>query len=162
MQSGTKKLSPAVFGFALVCFLLPFVTVSCNQQQVARFTGFQLVLGTTVQQPQMFGPPKVQRVDGEPLAVVAFLCCLVGLAVSFMKNRGGEIGAAMLSGISLVALLLLKTKLEDEVRQHSSGFLQVNYEFGFWLLALSNVVAGGLNGFAPWRSKANRSGTTEG
>ena len=35
METGTKKFSGALFGFALLCFLLPFVTVSCNQQKVA-------------------------------------------------------------------------------------------------------------------------------
>jgi len=160
MKGGTKKFSVATLGFALLCFILPFVTVSCNQQKVASFTGFQLVFGTTVQQPQMFGPPKVQRVDGEPLAILAFICCLVALCLSFTKNRAGEIAAAVLSVISLIALLLLKSKLEDEVRQQAGGLLQVNYELGFWLLILSNVAAAVLHGIAPWRSKIAK-GTVE-
>jgi len=153
--SATKRFSPAVFGFVLVCFLLPFVTVSCNQQKVASFTGIQLVFGTTVQQPQMFGPPKVQRVNGEPLAIVAFVSSAIALALSFAASRSGEVGASMLSGISLVALLLLKSRLEDQIRQRSSGFLQANYELGFWVVVFATVIAGVLYAIAPWRSKAH-------
>jgi len=32
----------------------------------------------------------------------------------------------------------------------------VNYEFGFWLLILSNVIAGALNAIAPWRPKGDQ------
>jgi hypothetical protein len=157
MKSGTKKFSVATFGFSLLCFLLPFVSVSCNQQKVVRLTGYQLVFGATIELPQLFGPPKAQRFNGEPLAAVAFLCCLVALGLSFTKNRGGEITAAALSGLSFVVLLLLKTKLEDDVRQQSSGILQLDYEFGFWFLVLSNILAAALNGNASWRSKGEKS-----
>jgi hypothetical protein len=150
MQVGTqKKLSPALFGFALFCFLLPFATVSCNQQKVASFTGFQLVLGTTVPQPQMFGPSKMQRVDGEPLAILAFLSCLVALGLGFAKSRNTEIGAAVLAGIGVVCLLMLKSKLQDEVLRQSSDILQVNYESGYWLAVLAILAAGGLAAIAP-------------
>jgi uncharacterized membrane protein YphA (DoxX/SURF4 family) len=159
MQIGTKKFSVAGFGLALLCFLLPFVTVSCNQQKVASFTGFQLVFGTTVQQPQMFGPPKEQRVDAEPLAAWAFVCCLVALGLAFAKSRKTEIGAAVFAGISLVCLMQLKSKLQDEVLRQSSGFLQVNYESGFWIVVLAILAAGGVTAVAPWRSRGETTAT---
>src|SRR6266704_2786807 len=100
MQSGAKKLSPVIVGVALLGYLLPFATVSCQRQKVASFTGIQLVFGTTVQQPQMFGPPKEHRIDGEPLAILAFVCCLAALGLSFAKTRNTEIATAVVAGIS--------------------------------------------------------------
>src|SRR5690349_19598332 len=102
MHIGTKKLSPELFGVALLGYLLPFVTASCQSLTVASFTGTELVFGTTVQQPQMFGPPKPQRIDSEPLAVLAFLTCLVAFGLCFAKSRNSEIGAAAAAGISLI------------------------------------------------------------
>jgi len=148
-----------MFAFALLCFVLPFVTVSCNQQKVASFTGFQLVFGTTVQQPQMFGPPKVQRVDAEPLAILAFLCCLAALGLGFAKSRSTEIAAAALAGISFLCLMQLKSKLQDDVLRQSSGFLQISYELGFWIVVLMTLAAGVLAAIAPWWSRNEAAGT---
>ena len=125
MQSGTKKLSPVIMGVALLGYFLPFVTVSCQRQKVASFTGVQLVLGTTVQQPQMVGPPKEQRINGEPLAILAFLCCLAALGLGLAKSRNSEIGTAVAAGIGFIALMLLRSKLEDQALQRSNGMFQV-------------------------------------
>ena len=153
MQSETKRLSPVIFAVALLGYFLPFVTVSCQGQKVASFTGTELVFGTTVQEPQMFGPPKPHRIDAEPLAVLAFLCCLAGFALGFAKSRNSEIGAAAAAGVGFFALMLLRSKLEDQALRQSSGAFQVVHEFGFWLVVLSSVAAGVLSAVAPWRSR---------
>ena len=153
MQSGTKKLSPIIMGVALLGYFLPFVTVSCQGQKIASFTGTQLVFGTTVQEPQMFGPPKAHRIDAEPLAVLAFLCCLAAFALGFAKSRNSEIGTAAIAGVAFIALMLLRSKLEDQALRQSSGAFQVVYEFGFWLVVLLNVAGGVLSAIAPWRSQ---------
>ncbi len=149
----TKKLSPAILGLALLGYLLPFATVSCQGQKVASFTGTELVFGTTLQQPQMFGPPKAQRIDSEPLAVLAFLSCLAAFGLGFAKSRNSEIGTAAVAGVSFFILMLLKSKLEDQALRRSGGAFQVTYEFGFWLVVLSSVAAGVLSAIAPWRSQ---------
>ncbi len=153
MHSETKKLSPVLFGIALLGYFLPFVTVSCQGQKVASFTGTELVFGTTVQEPQMFGPPKAHRIDAEPLAVLAFLCCLAGFGLGFAKSRNSEIGTAAVAGVGFIALLLLRSKLENQALRQSSGAFQVVYEFGFWLVVLLSVAAGVLSAVAPWRSQ---------
>jgi hypothetical protein len=65
-----KKISPILFGVTLVCFLFPFVTVSCGGQKMASFSGAQLATGTSVDEPQMFGPSQKKKVDPEPLAAL--------------------------------------------------------------------------------------------
>jgi hypothetical protein len=153
MHFGSKKLSFATLGFALFCFLLPFTTVSCNQRPVAKFSGFQLAFGTTVRQPEMFGPPKVHTLNPEPLAVIAFFCCALAFGLAFTKSRGGEIAVAVSSVISFLSLLFFKSTFEDEVSRQTSGVLEVNYEFGFWLTLLCNMSGAALNALAPWREK---------
>jgi len=160
MHSETKKLSPVLFGVALLGYFLPFVTVSCQGQKVASFTGTELVFGTTVQQPQMFGPPEAHRIDGEPLAVLAFLGCLAGLGLGFAKSRNSEIGTAVVAGITFIVLMLLRSKLEDQALRRSSGAFQVVYEFGFWLVVVFIAAAGVLSAVAPWRTQEKNT-TTE-
>ena len=43
-----RKLPPAAYLLALICFLLPFVEVSCNGQKVVSLTGIQLLAGPQV------------------------------------------------------------------------------------------------------------------
>ena|GEM_PF-3727542 len=43
-----RKTSSGFFGFALFCFLLPFVTLSCPGME-ATLTGAQLATGTTLE-----------------------------------------------------------------------------------------------------------------
>lgn len=143
-MTGLRKIRVGTLAFTLVCFVLPFVAVSCNQQKVASFTGLQMAFGTTVQQPQMFGPPKGQHIDGEPLAVIALLCGLVALGVSFGKSKTGDIAATILSVLSFVALVALKSRVENEVQQHAGGFLQVNYQAGFYFALISLLAAIGI------------------
>ena len=41
---GAYRLSPALFGMALLCFFLPFINVSCGGTKVIQLTGVQLAL----------------------------------------------------------------------------------------------------------------------
>jgi hypothetical protein len=72
VKSNAKRLSPAIFVLVLICFFLPFMTFSCQGERVLSLSGIQLVTGTSVPQAQMFGPPKSERMNAEPLAVFPF------------------------------------------------------------------------------------------
>src|SRR5207245_11091900 len=111
MEGGPKNASRAIFVLALISFFLPFVTFSCQGQKVATFSGIQLMTGTTIQQPQMFGSPKEQKMGAEPLAVLAFLCGIAGLAVSFFETRGRAIAPAIAGGHELLVIGALRFKV---------------------------------------------------
>lgn len=130
-DSGTKKVSPALFGFALFCFVLPFVTVSCPGGQ-ATLSGYHLVVGTEIEG---------EKVNGELLAIVAFLATLVGLAMSFSKKEEGRIGAGVSGGAAAALLLILQPKLSSDVVEQSGGLATASFELGYWLAVLA--AAGG-------------------
>jgi FHA domain len=145
VPAGIKKFAPATFGLALLCFFLPFISVSCQTQRIVTFTGIQLVTGATVELPQIFGPPKSEKLPREPLAVLAFACGVVGLGLSFLKGRKIAIAPAVVGCAGAVTLLLLKSKLDADVLKGGNGVLHVDYEVGFWLILLSYAAAAGLN-----------------
>lgn len=151
-----KKFSPGVFGLALLCFFLPFVSVSCQGQKVATFTGVQLITGTTMEQPSGFGSQgKAKKIDGEPMAVVALASGVLGLGFSFLRRKKSAIIPAVLGGIGLVTLLVLQSKLRHEAMREG-GILQLSFEIGYWLTALLYVSALGLNGFIFLKSKEGK------
>ena len=141
MRREVKKFSPAAFGFAAFCFLLPFVTFSCPGAQ-ASYSGVQVMLGTTIEEPTLFGEPKKKRLDGEPLAQLAFLCALGGLVLAFLRAmKEGATGTLVASGAGTALLLALKSKIEGDVLSEGEGMIQVSFELGFWLALLAFLAA---------------------
>jgi hypothetical protein len=147
-----SKVSPAIFALSILCFLLPFVTISCNGKKLSSFSGVQLATGTTIEQPQMFGPPQKKRANPEPAATVAAICALLALGLSFLGARmalGTAIGGAM----GTVSLLLMKAQLDDRIAKQGQGMLQVDYETGF-ALALALLMGGAAwNAYLFWQKK---------
>lgn len=135
-----SKVSPAIFIVATLSFLLPFVTVSCNGQKVTSLTGVELATGTTVEEPQVFGPAQKKHVGGEPLALVAGLCAIAGLGLSFLGSRLA-IAPAVSGALGALFLLLLQSKLNSDVTKEAQGVFRLDYEAGY-LLTLLFFIAG--------------------
>lgn len=154
MRNGLKKLSPVIFLIVIICFFLPFVNVSCEGTKVAALTGIQLVTGTEIEQPSVFGEPKqTEKADAEPFASAALLSAVLGLGLSFLKGRRSSIVPAILGVAGFVLLLLLKFKIDNEVLKEGEGMVQVEYGIGFWLAFLFLLFAAGWNGFLFSRRK---------
>jgi hypothetical protein len=139
------KLSPAIFVASILCFLLPFITVSCGGQKIGSFSGLQLATGTTVDQPQMFGPAQKENVDAEPMATIAGLCALVGLGVSFLTKM--QLAPAITGAIGATSLFLMKTRLDEKIVKQGQGMLQVNYEVGYSLAVLLLIAGAAWNAY---------------
>jgi DNA-directed RNA polymerase subunit RPC12/RpoP len=147
MTNHLKKFSPIPFLVCILCFFFPFVNVSCGGQRVASFRGIQLVTGITIRQPELFGPPKVQRVGPEPLALIALLCAGVAGLAALMRSKAGAIVAALLGGAGAVVLLVLKAKIDNAVLKEGQGMFQVEYGSAYWLAFLLLLVGCGLNAY---------------
>jgi len=149
MKEEIKKFSPAIYGLVLICFFLPFTHISCAGEKVATLTGVQLVTGTTIEgPPSAFGEKeKSEKVEPEPLAILTLITAIIGFGVSFLKDRKSTLLTALIGGFGLISLLLLKSKIDNEVLRKGEGILRVEYGFGFWLVLLLFLCAIGLNGF---------------
>lgn len=125
-----KKFSPVLFGLALFCFLLPFVTMSCPAGR-ATLTGVQLATGTEIQG---------QEVGSEPLAALAFVVAAIALGVSFVKTRQGSFAAGLMGTMAFVFLLLLQLKLRNDLIQQGNNLATLRFEAGYWLSLLGVAV----------------------
>jgi hypothetical protein len=147
MYQTAGRSSAAIFGAIFLCFFLSFGSISCQGHKVVSLSGVQLALGTTIEQPGMFGRTEKQKVDPEPLALLVLLSAAAGFGVSFARGRGSAIAdlAAGLAGLLL--LLLLKSKLEGQLQQKSGGMVQIDWELGFYLAGLLFLAASALNAY---------------
>ncbi|HKH46919.1 MAG TPA: hypothetical protein VKM72_19860 [Thermoanaerobaculia bacterium] len=140
------RISPAIFGFALFCFLLPFVTLSCPGGQFT-FSGTQLALGTTVEAPDMFGQKgEEKKIPPEPLALLALLCLGVGVGAGILLSAGpGRWVNVLLGVLAAVFLLLLRGKISSDALKEGQGMFQVSFGVGYWLALLASCLTVAFN-----------------
>lgn len=155
MANGTKKISLAVFGIIILCFLLPFVDVSCQKEKVASFSGIQLVTGTTIEAPDtdMFGGSRRQKATPEPWAILAFLCGVSGFIFSLMRKEVNNLLCTYAGTIGVVTLVILNSKIKHDVLKEGRGMFQVEFGIGYYLSIILFLVAVGINIYSLAQSK---------
>ena len=130
---------------AVLCFFLPFATVSCGGMHVITFTGQQLATGTHVTQAQMFGPPKLQNVPADPFASGAALIGIIGLIISVIGRKMGarfNLMTAWIGVLGFIDMLFLKSHLADQIQKQSQGVAKVEWLSGYtWALLFFLVAA---------------------
>jgi hypothetical protein len=144
MKNRKSIASVLIFVGSVLCFFLPFVTVSCGGVTAFTLTGQQLATGTTLTQPQPFGPPQTQKVSPDPFAVVAGLCALAGIALSLIGRRLSS-AAAVSGGVGAVSLLIMRSRLSDQLQSQSQGLAKATYETGFTLAVLLLIAGAAWN-----------------
>lgn len=148
MNDSLKKVSPAIFGIILICFFLPFVTVSCQNQKLATLTGVQLATGTTIEQSSLLEQQnKEEKIPADPLASIVLVSACVGLGTSLLKSKKSAIVPAITGAVGSGLLLMTKAKVDNEVLKQGRGLLQVEYGIGFWLSFLLFLSATALNAY---------------
>ncbi len=145
MNTKGRGLSPALFGVALICFVLPFITVSCQGARLMNVTGMQLVTGMAVEQPGISAQRQVKRVGPEILAVIAFVAGIAGLALGFLPSTRRTLLSVIMAGTAVLALLLLKLKIDNDALRESSGLLQIDFAAGYWMAVIFYLAAAGFN-----------------
>lgn len=141
--SGLAGLSPLAFLVALVCFVLPFVEVSCLGLK-KDLSGLDLVVGVTVEG---------QRAPGDPLVQFALLTAFIGIIAGLAArtendwaSRIGAVSGAVLGLAGGVALLLFVPLLRHRARLElgTQGGLPIEIRFlpAFWVTVLLLAGAG--------------------
>ncbi|BAU23100.1 hypothetical protein THC_0708 [Caldimicrobium thiodismutans] len=154
-----RKVSGGLLGIVLLCFFLPWITVSCNNNKIYSFSGINLVMGKKIQSPDdLFGPSKnlnkkesaKEKIVREWKAIIAFLAGIAGILTCFLikANRVQGILTAVFGFLGGIFLFLLKNKFDSEMNEiitKSAGMINVEYHFGFWVSLLLFFVVGILN-----------------
>jgi hypothetical protein len=138
MSNARKTISPALFGLGLFCFFLPFLTVSCQQQEVVTFNGIELAGGKEIKTPNVFGQnSQTEKTDGDPLAALAILSGLVGLGGSFIRVKKSAVIPAGAGAAGFILLLMLQLRINDAISKASAaqGLIGITYTYGlgYWL-----------------------------
>jgi len=144
---GLRAISPALFAIVLICFLFPFVDISCSGDQVASFDGLDLIFGKTVQGSEY------RSADVTFASALAFFFAFLGFAVGLgLCLRKGKIGhlpgiPAVIGAAGFLVLLFLKATLDDNIAHQEYGNLFQTHYRGGYKTALLVFLLGGVWNF---------------
>ena len=109
-------------GAVVLCFFLPFFGVSCNGMEIVKFSGADMVFGckpggmvAEMEAEPGMGEMKVENVDHEPLAIVAFGLGLAVFGLAWVRKRPAMIGAGVLSIAAVGALAGLYVEVKGDI-----------------------------------------------
>jgi len=161
-------LSPALYGIILICFFLPWVSVSCQGQPIVTLSGFQLAKGTTLDQPRIghqkiAQPKQTKKVNLEIFALLSLIVAVGGLASCFMKGRAGTILPAIGGILGVIFLVLMRFKLSREISKAGggAGILQLEYGIGYYLTFLLFLASFVINLYNPLKREPRKEITTK-
>lgn len=131
----SRKISSSFFAIVLICFFLPFITISCDRTPVLELSGIQMTTGTTVETPSFARPAESKKIPADGKAIFAFACCAVGLGSSLIKQtRNNKVLPACAGGLGAFLILSIKSGLDQELTKQGAGYVGFNAEYGlgFW------------------------------
>lgn len=120
-----------------LCYLFPFLTITCAGMQDRSFTGVQLAIGTTIEEPQMFGPARQKQVEAEPYALIAVSCAVIGALAALVSGTAGRVLTGLMGALQGLFLLLLQSKLRQMVATQGQGMLSLRIEAGYWIALIA-------------------------
>lgn len=147
-----KRISPSLFGLALLLFFLPFLTVSCDNEPMATVSGITLAIGGDVKVDTMMGS-ETEAVKPQAVVTIALLAVIAGVALSFVPGVKGNLSAGVAGLIATVCLFLVSARAEPTLREMSDGMpLTVKMNAGWTLTLLSVLAATVWNGYQFYQS----------
>ena len=137
MEQKSAAIRIAPYAIGIFCLILPFIQISCSGEKMMSFTGVQLVTGSEMSNPLT---EETEKIPPNGYAVVALIALVAGIAFCFSVARPQSMVAGICGIVSLVAMLLLKTKMDAEIMKEASGFpVSVDYKVGFWALCIASI-----------------------
>lgn len=167
------RILRVVIGLSLVCFVFPWLTVSCTQQQSISFSlsGAELAVGKSLsagapssgespfsadmanavreQLKQNAGASAGGKdIPGEPIFFLCAVLAIGALVATWIRGESAAgAGAAVLSLLALGSVILLTSTKRDLILEKGHGMFAATYEFGYFGELLTLAVAAALGGY---------------
>lgn len=172
MDQKARFATPAGFGIALICFVLPFATLSCQGREVATLSGLDLAFGATLDASalpmspsdasafeekskeeqeaamlKVMGSAQAQAIGWNPWAIAAALAAAAGLGAALLGGRSAGAVPAAIGGLGALLLFLAKSRVESQVSGPTMGMGQVSWNAGFWLCLAAFAATAAFNAY---------------
>jgi hypothetical protein len=160
-----KLLSAWMFALILICFFLPFASISAGNQ-LAQFSldtsVLKMMIGTTMSLPKL-NFLSVQMTDtqipGDSKVALIFIATAIGLGINVMTVRKSALISAGVGVFGLTQILSSKFNIDSTWSRLNGvgGMLaNVSYGVGFWGSAILFVLVSFLNIWLFFRTRGAR------
>lgn len=148
VTSDRRQLIPPAFGIAALCFFLTFCNLTCGGQRIASVTGINLIIGTELKPPDMFGGDmfgdeggQIKHIDPNIWAIIAFGSALLGL-VAFIRRFKDEDRIGTYAGIAgFISLIILQITIQRMVNNQTEQVVEAEFQIGYWLSVIAFAAA---------------------
>ena len=165
-----QKHSYGFFALIALCFLLPFVAVTCSGSELASLQGLDLAIGGEAEVNEEFeqqmedigqgfgGQGTVEtetttsdeKVDMNVFALAALIAAVAGAVLMFvLKGRARNLAAILCAVVILAGLILVR--FDDQLKVEEQGDfpggtpITLEYKFGYWLALLLALIVGAIH-----------------
>lgn len=149
MQIGNKKISLSLLILILITFILPFITISCQNQEVASLNGLQLAVGKTIEEGA--------KIPANPFIILVLVLTIAGIVYCFKMNKINSLVVAGIGGANLVLLFIFKSSFTKGFMKETGGTLELSFKFGFWAAVLAAAANLCFHGYS--HLQGNKKGT---
>jgi hypothetical protein len=151
--ASVRNLARVAQTVALLAFLLPWVTVSCQGQILASVSGANLALGTVTVRNPMTGVAETHSSSPDLAIVAALLMIAGGLFLTFRSEWPKAALANLAGSAASLALIVYKVLLAGSATAASAAsrrsdldaglarMISVDTGIGFWLVCLALAAA---------------------
>jgi len=132
----------APFVFTLICFYLPFISLSDRAYDYPTLTGLQLPFGGDVDvSDNGFKHYSAWRqFYSEPAILWVFSCAATATAFCFFAGKPGRLFPAILGVLGFILMLVVKRDIDNNLIMESHDDLTVDYRIGFILVCILLLV----------------------
>lgn len=143
-----RQIRVAPFVITLICFILPFIQISCRGQKIVALTGLQLATGTEIDQKDPFsGQVQKKEIPRETTILLVLICAAAAIGLCFVAGKAGKLYPAIAGGIGFILMLVAKSRLDNDAIKEGQGGLSIDYQIGFILVCIFLLVGAVLCGF---------------
>ena len=136
----------------------PIPDLPTGEVEIVSATGWEIVSGAEVEPSEEFAdlaelggevtPSESEEFPGRIYAILAFAIAILGVGVSFLRDRIGAISALVAGILGVLFLFLLRTSISSDFGQAGLVGFEVSFELGWWLSLLFFVAAAAFAGWA--------------
>ena len=142
-MSKGKILSTSAAFIVLICFFLPWITVSCSEQEIATMSGLDLAVGTDID----LGVGK-EEVEPDLIIFIVPLAALVVMGLVLLSAvdlfPGSLTAAGQVAAASIGLLVLAYKWLDSRGGTPESDLVSFSPEIGLWgvVVGLIAIIVG--------------------
>lgn len=166
-------INSGLFACLIVCFLLPFLEIKCNDTELGSMSGYSLMTAgeMDLKDASMMDYLKdnkefnilnsERKKHPDIFTISAAFMLLVGVVLSLVMKKYREQTAVIISAIVIAILLIFRGMMlyqwEKQIGAQPEMFsfikLSINFAIGYWLVVIGNAFVMTLNGYYLFQKK---------